>query len=258
LQFFDLLLLRRRHDTRLTERNYLSTPHTARLCVPEEISSLRSRQRRVDRRRREALDRLVDLKGTTTAWISRRPAGECLSSRALGLGAPCVQEALGSSAGSGRWLTRTACMPNHHLLPSSRRGSRSRQPGSRGSSALIGFSARSPRKVTILMLTDHLFWFCRSVVRLSVFSFFLSYSLVPVCVVHGRGCVRRSETDPQVCTRRPQRLHPRVRPDRDGEDLHNGWFVIHAPLALRSDFGSQQNSELNLWLFFSPAVRVLF
>jgi hypothetical protein len=37
--------------------NNFGGQHTARLCVPEEISSLRSRQRRVDRRRREALDR---------------------------------------------------------------------------------------------------------------------------------------------------------------------------------------------------------
>jgi hypothetical protein len=163
--------------------------HTARLCVPEKISSLRLRQRRVDRRRREALNRLVDLKGTkyyglqplTHSWLALLPlgfpTGLSLSSRALGLGATCVQESLGSSTGPGRWFTRTACMPNH-LLPLSRRGSRSGQPGSR-SSALIGFSARSQHKVILfclLLSTDHLF-VCRSV-RLS---FFISYSLVPVC-----------------------------------------------------------------------------
>jgi hypothetical protein len=115
------------------EDSNLGGQHTARLCVPEDISRLRSRQRRVDRKRREALDRLVDLKGTkyygfqplTHSWLPllplEFPAGLSLSFRALGLGATCVQEALGSSAGSGRWFTRTACMPNH-LLPSSRRG----------------------------------------------------------------------------------------------------------------------------------------
>jgi hypothetical protein len=94
---------------------------------------MRSRQRRVDRKRREALDRLVDLKGTkyyvlqplTHSWLALLPLGFpanlSLSSRALGLGAMCVQEALGSSAGSGRRFTRTACMLNH-LLSSSRRG----------------------------------------------------------------------------------------------------------------------------------------
>jgi hypothetical protein len=159
---------------------------------------LRSRQRRVDRRRREALDRLVDLKGTkyygleplTHSWLALLPlafpAGLSMSSRALGLGATCVQEALGSFAGSGRWFTRTAYMPNH-LLPSSRRGSRSGQLRSRRSLALIGFSARSQHKVILffclLLSTDHLF-VCRSV-RLS---FFLSYSLVPVCGPC-RGCV---------------------------------------------------------------------
>ena len=34
------------------------------MFVAEEISTLRSRQRHLDRRRREALDRLIDLKGT--------------------------------------------------------------------------------------------------------------------------------------------------------------------------------------------------
>uniref|UniRef100_A0A804LY52 Kinesin motor domain-containing protein n=1 Tax=Zea mays TaxID=4577 RepID=A0A804LY52_MAIZE len=41
--------------------------------VPEEISSLRSRQRRVDRKRREALDRLVDLKGSVRVFCRVRP-----------------------------------------------------------------------------------------------------------------------------------------------------------------------------------------
>lgn len=41
--------------------------------LQEEISSLRSRQRRVDRRRREALDRLVDLKGSVRVFCRVRP-----------------------------------------------------------------------------------------------------------------------------------------------------------------------------------------
>uniref|UniRef100_A0A804LZV1 Kinesin motor domain-containing protein n=2 Tax=Zea mays TaxID=4577 RepID=A0A804LZV1_MAIZE len=51
-----------------------STAYLPRLpSVPEEISSLRSRQRRVDRRRREALDRLVDLKGSVRVFCRVRP-----------------------------------------------------------------------------------------------------------------------------------------------------------------------------------------
>ncbi|AQK48701.1 kinesin-like protein KIN-14O isoform X6 [Zea mays] len=41
--------------------------------LQEEISSLRSRQRRVDRRRREALDRLVELKGSVRVFCRVRP-----------------------------------------------------------------------------------------------------------------------------------------------------------------------------------------
>jgi hypothetical protein len=147
---------------------------------------LRSRQRRVDRRRREALDRLVDLKGTkyygleplTHSWLALLPlafpAGLSMSSRALGLGATCVQEALGSFAGSGRWFTRTAYMPNH-LLPSSRRGSRSGQLRSRRSLALIGFSARSQHKVILFFAYYLVLITCLFVGLYACLSFFLTH-----------------------------------------------------------------------------------
>jgi len=42
-------------------------------ALQEEISALRSRQRHLDRRRREALDKLIDLKGSIRVFCRVRP-----------------------------------------------------------------------------------------------------------------------------------------------------------------------------------------
>lgn len=80
--------------------------------LSEEISSLRSRQRHLDQRRREALDKLIDLKGTVF------DPDNCMDCpyNFLDLILVKIQEASGCSAVCAHWSQQATWRENHRSL----------------------------------------------------------------------------------------------------------------------------------------------